>query len=778
MAASEVEKQVPEEDNLKLIKQEAENGSQEHQAKLGQHYLKLADSNINRDENLKLALNWLVKSSKQGNEEATNCLKKCVENETGIDETNGPDIKWCLNTSTLEKQIRHASARLFQNLNSTHKKAISRDEYFEAIKSLPGQRQQKLLMAAGRKIGQEITENDFVKTLSKKIQGTLTLTSDEEEGTTEAYKSATTLQKFVKFPRQTAGVMMDHVLEYSSKEGMNWVVSLIPTNQIYLLALLFVYSYITPKFLFFFIPLFIFYLSFASLTISSMQMFYKRKKQSDAANLAGLLKEYDMSIDIEKTESQYSWNSLTPYLVFFSNLPVAIASFSLANKDYIPVSELCVIALFFAVFCFIGLGDSHDKITFLTLGANLLASLPVFLQNFPEIPVIKWFVMLISQPFYQIDFGFGFFGNISLPSVAFLLIPIFFIRMAMAKSWQGTYRILVPHLVCYFWWNITTSFFPYTSFTGLLRATIGYILMPILLPMGLLIFLVMTVFAIYKLCQTALFGKILVTAALLMIPIALTQTKAMFGKSADKKYATIKKVLMVSFSLLAIVPLLFVRMPSLKTEASPVLTWDDFKALCIPESEDNIAGLQLRCDHFVGTRISWTGEVVSTKISKIENTADGFMNTLPNFLADPLRCIYGVEFPPCDQNTSGSDEFKFCNLMKSLGHTCHVKNHATYNFQIVVKTDGVSLNIDVGPEFKETVFALSPNIHIAFNATLTGNLGTGAPSLKLGSLKSLDKELILMMAVEQEDGFYIRSLYESFSFTFNFIWFPVMELVI
>ncbi|ESP03181.1 hypothetical protein LOTGIDRAFT_171654 [Lottia gigantea] len=635
-----------------------------------------------------------------------------------------------------------------------------------------------VLEQEGKKIGTEITENDFVKTLSKKIQGTLTLTSDEIEDTTEAYKTATIAQKILRYPKETAGVVTDKALEYLSKEGMKWVVSFIPTNQIYLLILLFIYSYITPKFIFFVIPLFIFFLSYASLVISSMQMFYKRRKQSDAANLAGLLKEYDMTIDIEKTESQYSWNSLTPYFVFFANLPVGIASFSLANKAYIPVSELCVIALFMAVFCFIGLGDSHDKITFFTLFANVLASLPIFFENFPNIPIIKWFVYLISKPLFRVDLSYGFFVNISLPSIAYLIIPVFFIKMSMSHSWQGTYRVLIPHLVCYFWWSIMTSFFPFTTWFGLARATVGYLLMPIILPLSLGAVIIFFLYALIKLVQTELFGKLLVTLGLLLIPIALTQTKAVFGKSADKKYATVKKVIMVSFSLLAILPLLFVRLPALQPDTSPALSWESYRTLCIPIGPVNIAGMQLRCEHFSGTKVSWEGEVVNTQIAKVENIANSVLKNLPNIIADPLKCIYGTHFPECNETTSSHEDFVFCQSIKKLGKTCHVGEHATYIFTLTVKIDQVNLNIEAGNEFKDIILSLNPAIPVSFNATLNGGLGTGAPSLKLLSLKSLDENLTLMMAVEEEDGFYYRAIHEALSFTFNFIWFPIMEYVV
>ena len=47
-------------------------------------------------------------------------------------------------------------------------------------------------LLTGKKIGENISENDFVQVLSKKVQGTLTYTSTEKS---DAYEAASPLQK-------------------------------------------------------------------------------------------------------------------------------------------------------------------------------------------------------------------------------------------------------------------------------------------------------------------------------------------------------------------------------------------------------------------------------------------------------------------------------------------------------------------------------------------------------------------------------------------------------
>ena len=63
--------------------QEADNGSEEHQTKLGAHFLSLADADVNREENAAKAVQWLLQASRQGSEEATALLDKCTKTGTG-----------------------------------------------------------------------------------------------------------------------------------------------------------------------------------------------------------------------------------------------------------------------------------------------------------------------------------------------------------------------------------------------------------------------------------------------------------------------------------------------------------------------------------------------------------------------------------------------------------------------------------------------------------------------------------------------------------------------
>ena len=63
---------------------EAEKGSVDHQLLLGRHFIKLACANDSPGVNGLEGVGWLAKASKNGNDEATNLLRGCLEDKIGI----------------------------------------------------------------------------------------------------------------------------------------------------------------------------------------------------------------------------------------------------------------------------------------------------------------------------------------------------------------------------------------------------------------------------------------------------------------------------------------------------------------------------------------------------------------------------------------------------------------------------------------------------------------------------------------------------------------------
>lgn len=66
------------------------------------------------DENCRLAIYWLVKSSEQGNEEATDLLRKCLESSRGINYQNIIDVQTNLETPRNDKLTIKAARLLYE----------------------------------------------------------------------------------------------------------------------------------------------------------------------------------------------------------------------------------------------------------------------------------------------------------------------------------------------------------------------------------------------------------------------------------------------------------------------------------------------------------------------------------------------------------------------------------------------------------------------------------------------------------------------------------------
>jgi len=63
---------------------QATDGDEKAQLALGSHYLSLAENESTDGTNAVLAVEWLIKASRQGSEEATERLKDCQSKNLGM----------------------------------------------------------------------------------------------------------------------------------------------------------------------------------------------------------------------------------------------------------------------------------------------------------------------------------------------------------------------------------------------------------------------------------------------------------------------------------------------------------------------------------------------------------------------------------------------------------------------------------------------------------------------------------------------------------------------
>ena len=76
----------------------------------------------------------LIGISKQGNQDATTILAKCLEGREGITPENEHEVKWCIKTSAEEKRLQHAVEDLYNSMKKYGEDKVALQDIDEALK--------------------------------------------------------------------------------------------------------------------------------------------------------------------------------------------------------------------------------------------------------------------------------------------------------------------------------------------------------------------------------------------------------------------------------------------------------------------------------------------------------------------------------------------------------------------------------------------------------------------------------------------------------------------
>lgn len=780
---------------MELVRQKAERGSLEHQLLLGKQLLQDYEKSLLSEDGgagqtalASEAVTWLMKASMKGSDEATILLQECLQKDTGINASNEEKVKLCINMPKWEKSARQAAHNMYRKLNPLKDVPMSKEEYYNQIKQFAGtSAERKLLEKAGKGSG-DMTEDQFVEQVMRKLQGKgglvlSALLGNDTEG--KEWQQIPWYKKLLYYPGKTVSYISDHMVEYGAKQGMTVLKSMIPTQQIYMLLIFFVYSVVSVHFLLRIFPLFFFYFSFLSMVVCTLQMFYSRKKLNDIRAMGGMLQKFTDTLDTDSAESMYTWHSLTPYWMFFVSLLISLFSFGMADKNWIPCSELAVLALFFFASCFIGLSNKYDHLVIISVVCSVVSCLPNVIQGFPEIPVLYQVVNLLFGSWYTVEIRPDLFMNIGIPAIMYMVVPLLFVRMAMMNSWEGTYRVLIPHLVCFFWFQVAVLFFSNSTWWGLLRGSLGWVLALVLLPLLLIVGVVWLLIIIGQALSLSGILKLATTFALLAIPTGL----AIWAKKGfkvqgfsfeDKK----GKIILVVISIIAIIPVMVVFQPPEPELKGEYLDWPRYAEYCSKPQWDrtSIADAQLKCSHFKHLIVAWSGTVHKVVINKKENQAEAFVELFPKSISDWLKCTYGVRYPVCseiaDNYTRG-----LCEIESLQGTYCHMKKLDYLTFEIWV-------NMPVGDythlvrlvarhTFMKELMQIRTGDELAFRAALFGELGNTWPVLNLYHVECKSCSGDVIINLEDEDALGIHSVFTIFKraicTTFNFFTYPILQ---
>ena len=102
------------------------------------------------------AVSILIGISKQGNQEATDILKKCLEEKEGITPENEGDVKWCVRTSEEEKRLQHAVEQLYNSMKKEGEDKVARQDIDEALKRAEAKLKVSFIMQVYSKVSVRI----------------------------------------------------------------------------------------------------------------------------------------------------------------------------------------------------------------------------------------------------------------------------------------------------------------------------------------------------------------------------------------------------------------------------------------------------------------------------------------------------------------------------------------------------------------------------------------------------------------------------------------------
>nr|XP_046195321.1 wolframin-like [Oncorhynchus gorbuscha] len=722
------------------------------QTSLGRYYLGLAEEK-EAELNNRLAVDWLVQAAKQGRKSAARLLQRCWIQRKGIGEDNEEEVRRLSTESRFEQTVRKAAMMMFRKLNPDRKEKMAVSEMMENVGQVNAvhggatmDQTQKVLenMVTGE-TGQFVDLDDFVEITKRYTQGMAPSTgSTQSQG-----------------PAQTSGEKQSGLVPKKPQKGV-WGMGrsdmLMDTRRHFLL-----------------------YLSFISMVICTLRIFQNSKAWENFSALTTLLTRFEPGLDVEQAESNFGWNNLEPYLYFLISVLFIVFSFPVADKGWIPCSELSTVAILFTVVSYKSLspsGATYAKRALITEVATSLCSLTSLL---PQSAVL---LRMLSHTFTTLPLGDSVVMKISLPCLLDLYLYFLFFSMARQRGFRGTYCFLVPYLVCFLWCEFSVVLLQNSSPVGLIRTCVGYFLFLFALPVLAVGLAAMVLIQLVKWFLELELTKMIVTLAVCAVPVTL-RLWTRFSLSLMDVFHSMSQRGAVKLILCCVtMVMLFFWMYVYHSEGlqgyNSTLTWRQYGQLCGPPAwkVKGVAQTQIFCTHLDGHQVTWTGRFRQVRVAETENGAQSVINLLPVFMGDWLRCLYGETYPKCDPlrnnstNTSTSstadsntpnatatvananltaadyanttvsgvaaptavllrqqEEEELCVIKALAKHTCHVKRYDSYVLEVGVgmpEEDGIpedrarDIKLVASHEFRQVLLRLQPGSLVEFSTTLEG----------------------------------------------------------
>ncbi|KAM6972601.1 wolframin [Aplochiton taeniatus] len=815
----------PEEDlPFKEMLEKAKAGDARAQTSMGRHYLKLAEEE-DEEVNNGLAVDWLIQAAKQGRKSAARTLQRCWIQRKGITEENEQEVRKLSTESKFEQAVRKAAMMMYFKLNPDRKKRVAMSEMMENVGQVnSGQcatttiQTQKILESMVTSDSDQFVDlDDFVEITKKYAQGIAPSSTHDSiqnspqaksptprktelvpvvpvpgrraqrgvwgMGRSGAMKRAMDIKSHflvLQYPIHAIIEMKENLVDWASRAGVQWLSTVIPTHHVNALIFFFIISNLTVDLFAFVIPLLVFYLSFVSMVICTLRVFQSSKGWDNFSALTALLTRFEPGLDVEQAESNFGWNNLEPYLYFIMSVFFVIFSFPVADKGWIPCSELSTVAIFFTVVSYMSLSPSAANYARRALVTEVASSLCGLTRFLPERMFLP---RLLGRTFAALPLGNFVVLKLSLPCLLYVYLFYLFFKMAVKRGFRGTYCFLVPYLVCFMWCEFSVVLLQNSSPIGLIRTCVAYFLFLFALPVLTVGLAAMLLIQLVKWFLGLELTKMLVTLAVCAVPVTL-RLWTRFSLSILDVFRSVShrgavKIILCCVTTVILVCWLYVTHSEGLKVYNSALTWGQYGRLCGPPAwrTKGVAQTQTFCSHLDGHRVTWTGRFKLVRVKETENGAQSVINMLPAVLADWLRCLYGQKYPRCEARSvtaaeveanltgeyeAGSpppldavpmllrlqEEEELCEIKAVAKHTCHVKRFDSYVFEVLVgmlqeeagqaEDPARDIALLASHEFKQVLLNLDPGQLVEFSTKLEGRLGEKVPAFELKAIHCLD----------------------------------------
>ncbi|XP_041640255.1 wolframin isoform X2 [Cheilinus undulatus] len=875
-ANDEEEDEEPEEDlSVEQIEEKAKAGDARAQTRLGQHYLLVAEEK-DTEQNNQLAVNWLIKAAKQGRKGAARALQRCWIQKKGITPENEAEVRKLASESKFELAVRKAAMMMYWKLNPERKSKVAVAEMLEnvgQVSAVPGGtasripvptsgRTQKVLESmVSNESTQLVDLDDFVEMTKKYAQGIVPSAPEsgtqvtgktevpKPEGSGEvkaelvpsgckkahrkswgfggsgmmlhsepngAIRKAMDMKSrlmMLQYPLHAIVEMKEHLVDWASRAGVQWLSTVIPTQHVNALIFFFIISNLTIDLFAFVIPLLVFYLSFISMIICTLRVFQSSKTWENFSALTSLLTRFEPGLDVEQAETNFGWNNLEPYLHFILSVFFIIFSFPVADKGWIPCSELSTVAIFFTAVSYQSLSPTAATYARKAMVIEVASSLCCLTQFLPEDMKM---LRLLGHTFATLPLGESVVLKLSLPCLLYVYLFYLFFSMARMRGFRGTYCFLVPYLVCFMWCEFSVVLLQNSSAVGLIRTCVAYFLFLFALPVLAFGLAAMLFIQLFKWFLELELTKMIVTLVICAIPVTL-RLWTRFSMSILDVFRSLThrgpvKLILLGISMVIVLFAIYVYHAEGQKVYNSTLTWGQYSQACGPPAWETkgMAQTQLFCSHLQGHRVTWTGRFRHVRVAETENGAQSVINMLPVFMGDWLRCLYGERYPKCDPknvtvanitaaNLASSssatvslplllriqEEEELCQLKALAKHACHIKRFDSHRFEVTIGMiqDGSiddparDIVLMASHEFRQVLLNLSPGHLVEFSTKLEGRLGARAPAFELKAIHCLDCVSSLLTGGRQVkiERDWRRTTMRALKFAFDFFFSPFLS---